>query len=140
VTFSPLGPEQLRGILDIELRRVQEQIFRLSGAQRFVFTVSDAAKAVLLDQGADVRYGARHLKRTISRLLMRPMSNLVCSGQIRPGDFILVDVNENGPDLRFTRRTERSRNAAAAPRSAAAAERRHAGFPAAAEFADCETP
>ena len=79
VTFRPLGPEQLRKILDIELNLLQQQILASQMNCAFVFTLSEEAKAYVLEQGADYKYGARHLKRTIGRLLIRPLSNLVSS-------------------------------------------------------------
>lgn len=106
VTFRPLGPEQLGKILDIELDLVQQQIV-MSGADRaFAFTLSNQAKKFVLEEGTDIRYGARHLKRTIARLLVRPISNLVSSGQVHAGDWISVDFEENAHRLRFTKRGE----------------------------------
>ena len=106
VTFRPLGPEQLQKIFDIELNLVQQQIL-MSGTDRaFAFTLSDQAKSFVLEEGTDIRYGARHLKRTIARLLVRPISNLVSSQQVHAGDWILVEFDENVHRLRFTKRGE----------------------------------
>lgn len=44
----------------------------------------------MLAEGTDVRYGARHLKRAIERLLVQPLSNLIASGQIHRSDCIRV--------------------------------------------------
>ncbi len=41
VTFQPLGTEQLKKILDIELNLVQQRIFNTSTDRAFVFTLSD---------------------------------------------------------------------------------------------------
>src|SRR5438132_10659208 len=68
VTFQPLGTEQLRKILDIELNLVQQRIFNANADRAFVFTLSDDSKGFLLGEGTDVKYGARHLKRAIERL------------------------------------------------------------------------
>src|SRR5246127_2725075 len=63
VTFQPLGSEQLKKILDIELNLVQQRIFNSSPDRAFVFTLSDSSKSFLLEEGTDLKYGARHLKR-----------------------------------------------------------------------------
>ena len=39
VTFRPLGTDQLKKILDIELNLVQQRIFNTSADRAFVFTV-----------------------------------------------------------------------------------------------------
>ncbi len=64
------------------------------------------AKTFLLDQGTNVEYGARHLKRTIERLVVQGISNLISSDQVRGGDWILADYDENERGLRFTRQAE----------------------------------
>jgi ATP-dependent Clp protease ATP-binding subunit ClpA len=110
VTFQPLGSDQLRRILDIELNMVQQRIFNAplnSGIDRaFVFTVSDASKDFLLAEGTDMKYGARHLKRAIERLLVQPMSNLIATEQVRGGDWIRVDFDTEARALRFSREAE----------------------------------
>ncbi|MDX2180784.1 MAG: AAA family ATPase [Bryobacteraceae bacterium] len=103
VVFRPLGESELRRILDLELNHVQQRIFN-SGDRPFVFTATQEAKDFLLQEGTDVKYGARHLKRAIERLLVQPMSNLIATGQVRSGDWIKVDA-ESG-SMRFQREAE----------------------------------
>jgi len=103
VTFQPLGTEQLRKVLDIELNLVQQRIFNTSADRAFVFTVSDASKDYILEQGTDLKYGARHLKRAIERLLVQPVSNLIATEQVRGGDWIRVDYDPGAKILRFAR-------------------------------------
>jgi ATP-dependent Clp protease ATP-binding subunit ClpB len=106
VTFQPLGTEQLKKVLDIELNLVQQRIFNTSADRAFVFTVSDASKDYLLEQGTDLKYGARHLKRAIERLLVQPVSNLIATEQVRGGDWIRVDYDPGEKVLRFARECE----------------------------------
>ena len=106
VTFSPLGTEQLKKILDIELNLVQQRIFNTSPERAFVFTMSDPSKDFLLAEGTDLKYGARHLKRAIERLLVHPMSNLIATEQVRGGDWVRVEYDEQGKNLRFAREAE----------------------------------
>src|ERR1700748_873015 len=49
VTLRPLGPEQLKQILEIELDLVQRLIFSGGTDRAFVFTLSDQAKGFVLD-------------------------------------------------------------------------------------------
>jgi ATP-dependent Clp protease ATP-binding subunit ClpA len=106
VTFQPLGTEQLKKILDIELNLVQQRIFNSSVDRAFVFTLSDQSKDFLLTEGTDMKYGARHLKRAIERLLVQPMSNLIATDQVRGGDWVRVDFDDDGRRLRFAREAE----------------------------------
>jgi ATP-dependent Clp protease ATP-binding subunit ClpB len=83
VVFQPLGSDELRRILDIELEAVQDRIMKQASDRSFEFTVTDAGKEFLLEEGTDIRYGARHLKRAIDRLLVQPLASLIASDQER---------------------------------------------------------
>ncbi len=106
VTFRPLGSSELKRILDIELNMVQQRIFNTSPEKSFVFKASDDAKEFLLKEGTDLKYGARHLKRAIERLLVQPMSNLIATDQVRGGDCVNVDFDVNGNSLSFVKEAE----------------------------------
>ncbi len=106
VTFRMLGTEQLKKILDIELNLVQQRIFNTSADRAFVFTVSEPSKNFLLEEGTDLKFGARHLKRAIERLLVQPISNLIATDQVRGGDWIRVDFDDQVRSLRFCREAE----------------------------------
>ena len=66
-----------------------------------VDNVTESAREFLLTAGTDSRYGARHLKRAIERLIVYPLSNLIASGQIQRGDRIRVSHSEGSPTLMF---------------------------------------
>jgi ATP-dependent Clp protease ATP-binding subunit ClpB len=100
VVFRPLGQAELRKVLDIELRLLQQRIFGSVGPNYFVFTASATAKERLLEQGTDLKYGARHLRRAIERLVVLPLSNLIATDQLRSGDLVRIDYDP-GPQ-RFT--------------------------------------
>jgi ATP-dependent Clp protease ATP-binding subunit ClpA len=101
VTFQPLGMEELRKILDIEIGLVQQRVFSSAPEGAFVFTLTESAREFLLSEGTDLKYGARHLKRSIERLLVQPLSNLIATDQIRGGDLIQIDRLEGATELCF---------------------------------------
>ncbi|PWU05804.1 MAG: ATP-dependent Clp protease ATP-binding subunit [Terriglobia bacterium] len=101
VVFKPLGEEELRTVVDIELDIVRERILNATAGQPFGLSITDSAREFLLAEGTDSRYGARHLKRAIERLLIQPLSNLMASGQIRRGDYIRVTHSAGSPSLIF---------------------------------------
>ena len=106
VVFKPLGEGELRRILDIELNAVQQRIVSTASNGTFMFTVTDQGKQFLLDEGFDLKYGARHLKRAIERLLVQPMSNLIATDQVRGGDWIQIDHLTGSPAMSFRRQAE----------------------------------
>jgi len=106
VVFKPLGEAELKKILDLELGILQMRIFSASMSTPFVFSVTEPAREYLLREGTDMKYGARHLKRAIDRELVHPMSNLIATRQVRGGDLIKVDFDENENELSFAKEAE----------------------------------
>jgi ATP-dependent Clp protease ATP-binding subunit ClpA len=106
VVFKPLGQPELRRILDLELSNVQQRIFSSPSQRPFILTVSEQAKQYLLDQGTDMKYGARHLKRAIERLVVQPVSNLISTEQVTCGDWIQADLDADRNCLIFTTEAE----------------------------------
>ncbi len=106
VVFRPLGEEELRRILDLELEFVQQRIFNSAQSAPFVFQCTQAAKSYLLREGTDLTYGARHLKRALERHLVYPLSNLIATEQVRAGDLVRVDLEPDGMRLLFSKEAE----------------------------------
>jgi ATP-dependent Clp protease ATP-binding subunit ClpA len=106
VVFRPLGQSELRKILDIELHLLQQRVFDSVGPNYFVFTVADEAKQYLLEEGTDFKYGARHLKRAIERLVVQPLSSLIASDQLRNGDLVNIGYDPDVKQLTFLREAE----------------------------------
>ncbi len=103
VVFRSLKEHHLRQILELELDAVQKRIMDGAGV-KFVFQCSDEAKDLLLQEGIDLKYGARHLKRAIERFLVYSLSNLVATNQVSLGDMVYVDVDEDGKKLTFAKK------------------------------------
>jgi ATP-dependent Clp protease ATP-binding subunit ClpA len=104
VVFRSLKEHHLRAILELELQAVQDRIM-MSAGTKFVFQCSDTAKDMLLQEGIDYKYGARHLKRAIERFLVYPLSNLVATNQIGLGDLVQVGLNEKDRKLIFSKKS-----------------------------------
>jgi len=92
VVFHPLDKEQLKEIVDIQLRRV-EALLKEKG---FSLDVTPEAREYLAEVGYDPDYGARPLKRAIQRELQDPLALEVLSGNVKPGDNIRVTANPHG--------------------------------------------
>jgi hypothetical protein len=104
VVFRGLQEHDLRQILELELQALQDRIMRTAGT-KFLLHCSGAAKEMLLREGIDYQYGARHLKRSIERLLVHPLSNLIATGQVGFGDAVYVDIDAIGK-LVFSKRSD----------------------------------
>ena len=90
VVFHALKAEELELILEMELAIVQRRILDTS-KDVFSFRLTSAARAYLLQEGTDIRYGARHLRRAIERYVVCPLANLVVTGQVVKCDVVWID-------------------------------------------------
>ena len=113
VVFRSLKHQELCQILELELKAVQRRVDEGTGS-RFLISVSDSAREFLLSEGIEYRYGARHLKRAIERFLVNALANLSATGQLRLGDVVVVDFNEETQRLAFYRDDSETARAAAA--------------------------
>jgi ATP-dependent Clp protease ATP-binding subunit ClpA len=102
VVFHPLRDEQLEKILEIELGMVQKRIMD-SGRGQFIFRATSEARRFLLQEGTDIKYGARHLKRAIERFVVHPLANLLATDQIRFGDMVVADWDDLEQCIAFHR-------------------------------------
>ena len=106
VVFRALRPADLESILDIELSQVQQRILAAAGASPFLFSCSPSARARVLDEGYDPKYGARHLKRAIERNIVLPLAKLLATGQVRLGDLVRIDADAGTGQMSFVREAE----------------------------------
>lgn len=97
--FHTLTKEQINTVLDIELGSLQQQLLLLSKI-KFFFHVRRTAKDVLLADGYDKNYGARHIKRAIEHRILQPLSRLLASGQIMEKDAVIIS-ERGGSDFEF---------------------------------------
>src|SRR5438477_1701375 len=103
VVFKTLSQNHLRQVLDIELNDVQNRIMSSQTDKQFIFRCTAEAKEFLLAEGTDLKYGARHLKRSIERHLVYPLSNLIATAQIGLGDVIKIDLGIEADKLIFSK-------------------------------------
>jgi len=108
VAFKTSGNEKLAGILQTELRTVQQRIQNSTARRPFFIDVSNSARQFLLAEGTDFRRGARPLRRAIEHLVVQPLSNLISTGQIHTCDRIRITHIGASPSLTFLREVDAS--------------------------------
>jgi ATP-dependent Clp protease ATP-binding subunit ClpB len=90
VEFHPLSREQIREIVELQLRRLRERL-----AERDLgLELTDAAKEAVAEAGWDPTYGARPLKRALQRMVENPLALRLLEGGFAEGDTVLVDVRD----------------------------------------------
>jgi ATP-dependent Clp protease ATP-binding subunit ClpC len=92
IVFRQLTRDQVRQIADLMLRDVADRL----ADQEIAMEVSDRVKERLVKEGYSPTYGARSLRRVITRLLEDALAEAMLSHLIQPGDTAVVDLDEQG--------------------------------------------
>jgi len=87
VIFHPLDAEVLKKIVAIQVGLVQK---RLSD-KKIEIELTESAKELLAEEGFDLVYGARPLKRVIQRDVLNPLASKILSGDVKEGSRVIVD-------------------------------------------------
>ena len=91
IIFDPLSKEAINSILDKILTEIEG---RLSDV-RIKITISDKARHQLIEDGYDVNYGARPLKRLVSRTIETLLARMIIEGKVKPKDIVFIDYKNN---------------------------------------------
>ncbi|MBS0387813.1 MAG: AAA family ATPase, partial [Proteobacteria bacterium] len=90
VVFHPLGTEQIRAIVEIQLALLRRRLLE----RDMELTLDDAARDSIAEAGFDPVYGARPLKRAIQQQIENPLAQRILAGTFMPGDRIRVGVQK----------------------------------------------
>jgi ATP-dependent Clp protease ATP-binding subunit ClpA len=90
IIFNYLGKAEIKKIVDLELNKVVERLKN----RKINIKTTEKAKQLLAEKGFDQNLGARPLKRVIQKLVLDPLSLKIVSGEIKEGDSVVVDAEE----------------------------------------------
>jgi ATP-dependent Clp protease ATP-binding subunit ClpB len=88
VLFRPLSRKDLRGIVDIQLRRLE----KLLTDRELKLQLGEEAKMKLVDLGYEPAFGARPLRRAILKELQDPLAEEILRGGYPPGSVVKVEL------------------------------------------------
>jgi ATP-dependent Clp protease ATP-binding subunit ClpB len=90
IIFKPLSKETIYEILDKIISEIED---RLSD-KNIKIELTGPAKDYLVDIGYDVNYGARPLKRVVSRTIENIIAEKIIMGEIKYGDVVTFDYDK----------------------------------------------
>lgn len=87
VVFDSLGEKEIEKIVDLQLERLRDQLKE----QNYQLKIEDRVKVQLAEEGYDMLYGARPLKRVIQRRIQNSLANEILKGSYPSGATITID-------------------------------------------------
>jgi ATP-dependent Clp protease ATP-binding subunit ClpC len=98
IVFHKLTKEEILTIVDIQMKRVKEQM----AIHDVAIELTDEAKELLVDKGYDPAMGARPLRRAIQRVIEDPLADFVLGRTVEPGSTILVSRKGESDEVDMT--------------------------------------
>jgi len=88
IIFHPLDAEVLKKIVGMQVALVQKRL----ADRKIEIELTDAARELLAEEGFDMVYGARPLKRVVQRDILNPLAAKILSGEVTEGSRVRVDA------------------------------------------------
>lgn len=99
ILFKPLSKEDLIRICELNLKALRN---RLAEEHNLYLQVDESAIELLLEYGYDSKYGARPLRRTIERFLIKPLADEILKKNWKEGGRVLARAEEDRIKFEFT--------------------------------------
>ncbi len=87
ILFKPLTKDNITDIIDLML----EDVNRRLKDREISISLTDAAKQYIVENGYEPTYGARPLKRFLTKHVETLAAKLILEDQVQPGDTISID-------------------------------------------------
>ncbi|HMX44556.1 MAG TPA: AAA family ATPase, partial [Candidatus Obscuribacter sp.] len=90
ICFHPLSRQEQEEILQLIIGEIKDRL-----PPGLSLEMTDEARDILIAQGYDSLYGARPLRRTVTRKLEDPLADLIISGKPASGDTLMVETDDD---------------------------------------------
>ena len=87
IMFKPLTKDNIGGIIELMLADVNKRL----ADRELKIELTEAAKDFVIEHGYEPSYGARPLKRFLTKHVDTLAARLILEGNVREGDVILID-------------------------------------------------
>ena len=95
IPFSPITEEMIDRIFDIHIKNLLKTL----NEQNIKLEIDETARKYVTKVGFNAHYGARPILGIIRKEIRRPLSKLIISGQINPGDTVTMKYNEESHEI-----------------------------------------
>jgi ATP-dependent Clp protease ATP-binding subunit ClpA len=97
IQFAPLSKLTIERVVDKLLMETETQL----ESKGVHFSIDDAARGWLADNGYDPKMGARPMARLIQDQIKRPLAEELLFGKLADGGQVMVSVSEDGKSLKL---------------------------------------
>ena len=95
IVFNPLTKDSIRQILDKLIHEMEDRLKE----DNIHIELTDNAKDYLIENGYDITYGARPLKRLLSRTVETNLAKVLINNEVEFGMTLVIDYKDNHFDI-----------------------------------------
>ena len=95
IVFNPLTKDNIKCILDKLIHEMEDRL----KDNNIHIKLTDSARNYLIENGYDVTYGARPLKRLLSRTVETTIAKVLINGELEFGSTLVVDYKDDKFDV-----------------------------------------
>jgi ATP-dependent Clp protease ATP-binding subunit ClpA len=100
VVFHALSKQNIKAILKLQIEQLNGRL----ADNDIVVELTEDAEDFICNVGYDAHFGARPLKRAIQRYIENELSKAIISGTIKPGDKVVISVDNTREKLKIERK------------------------------------
>ena len=95
IVFNPLTKDNIKCILDKLIHEMEDRL----KDNNIHINLTDDARNYLIENGYDITYGARPLKRLLSRTVETTIAKVLINGELKFGSTLVVDYKDDKFDV-----------------------------------------
>lgn len=92
VVFNPLLPEHLQKIVGLEIDSLEQRLV----SRGIRIQCSEKSIAHMVKVGTDTRYGARHLRRALEKIVVKPLAHMITAGELKDKSRVKILYQDGG--------------------------------------------
>ena len=97
IMFDVLSKKSISEIFDKIIDELEDRLKDIN----IKFEITDNAKEEIINNGYDINFGARPLKRYISKIIETKVSKMIIGSEVNYGDIIIIDFDKNTANYNF---------------------------------------
>ena len=97
IMFDALSKKSISEIFDKIIDELEDRLKDIN----IKFEITDNAKEEIINNGYDINFGARPLKRYISKIIETKVSKMIIGSEVNYGDTITIDYDKNTSNYIF---------------------------------------
>ena len=91
IVFNSLDKDAISKILDKIITQIEKKLSNL----KIHINLTDKAREALIDEGYDINFGARPLKREVSKVIENSLAKMIITDQVKENDTVLIYYQNN---------------------------------------------